>query len=148
MSLHDTFAQKLQQEFEAFKQNLLTQTPFDVLYSAHELVVKENIVDYLVNTSFENDGKLAFLLENDYDLDDFYNEYLSQDIHLGGVIETSVDYTLDKLNIPDEPAVSTREPSTMAEILQAAQAKADKINAQNALAKTNTPTKPTPQIGD
>ena len=77
--------EKVEKELTEFKESLKQKTPEEIIESAYELVVKEEIIGQLKEISLD-EQKLSALLESDELLTEFYEDWRNADGQLGEVI--------------------------------------------------------------
>lgn len=84
---------KLENEFQDFCNKTKTRSPNEIIQSAYEITVKEEIKDSLKNMDLfplEVDA----LLKQDNVLNEFYHDWLNVDTPLGEVLENSIEESI------------------------------------------------------
>lgn len=66
--------QRIEKEFEEFKEKVLQESPEEILTDAYELAVKEDIVFSLMENNIEL-GQAEALLKREHPLEDIYDQY-------------------------------------------------------------------------
>ncbi len=89
----DLFERKLDTEFDNYCNLLRTKTADEIIDSAYELVVKQEIKDYLKNMDLFP-KEVRILLGQDDILNEFYHDWLNVDTPLGESLENSVSESI------------------------------------------------------
>ena len=84
---------KIEQELEDYKEELKTKTPEEIIESAYQLVVKDEIKEELKCRDFERYEIIALLKEKDL-LTEFYTDWYTSDGRLGEIISYTMDDTI------------------------------------------------------
>lgn len=84
---------KLDNEFASFCENTKTKSPQEILNSAYEITVKEEIKDSLKSMELYPLEVSALLKQKDI-LSEFYHDWLNVDTPLGEVLENSIQESL------------------------------------------------------
>ena len=148
MSLNDAVIKKLRDEFSNYMDYLSELSPSEVVEEAHKIVVKAGFLDRFQQGYITNENQLSALMQQEQPLDTLYHDWLKTSLHFEEILEGSIDYSMEKLDNREKLAPA-KQPS-MAEVLREAQAKADKINAQNVRNKSGqrNPSKTNPELGE
>lgn len=85
--------EKLDNEFTSFCENAKTKSPQEILNSAYEITVKEEIKDSLKSMELYPLEVNALLKQNDI-LSEFYHDWLNVDTPLGEVLENSIQESI------------------------------------------------------
>lgn len=85
--------EKLDNEFTSFCENAKTKSPQEILNSAYEITVKEEIKDSLKSMELYPLEVSALLKQNDI-LSEFYHDWLNVDTPLGEVLENSIQESI------------------------------------------------------
>ena len=85
--------EKLDNEFTTFCENAKTKSPQEILNSAYEITVKEEIKDSLKSMDLYSLEVSALLKQNNI-LSEFYHDWLNVDTPLGEVLENSIQESL------------------------------------------------------
>ena len=85
---------KLEQELKNFKEKLKQKTADEIIESAYELTVKEEIVGEIKEKNLDKD-ELKALLKEDNLLSEFYEDWRNSDGRLGEEISYTMDDTID-----------------------------------------------------
>lgn len=85
--------EKLDNEFTSFCENTKTKSPQEILDSAYEITLKEEIKDSLKSMELYPLEVSALLKQNDI-LSEFYHDWLNVDTPLGEVLENSIQESL------------------------------------------------------
>lgn len=85
--------EKLDNEFTSFCENAKTKSPQEILNSAYEITVKEEIKDSLKSMELYPLEVSALLKQKDI-LSEFYHDWLNVDTSLGEVLENSIQESL------------------------------------------------------
>lgn len=85
--------EKLDNEFTSFCENTKTKSPQEILDSAYEITLKEEIKDSLKSMELYPLEVSALLKQNDI-LSEFYHDWLNVDTPLGEVLENSIKESL------------------------------------------------------
>ncbi len=89
----DLFERKLDTEFDNYCNLLKRKTADEIIDSAYELVVKQEIKDYLKNMDLFP-KEVRILLGQDDILNEFYHDWLNVDTPLGESLENSVSESI------------------------------------------------------
>jgi len=81
--------EKLDNEFKDFCNKTKTKSPDEIIKSAYEITVKEEIKDNLKSMELFPLEVTALLKQNDV-LNEFYHDWLNDDTPLGEVLENSI----------------------------------------------------------
>ena len=92
--LQGELAEKLEKEYERYKENLLTKTKEEILERNYETTVKQEIVDILSYSDLD-DCEIKVLLEEDDILTEFYQDWLDCDTPLYASMEYCVQDSVD-----------------------------------------------------
>ena len=84
---------KLDNEFSNFCEKTKTKSPQEILNSAYEITVKEELKDSLKNMNLFPLEITALLKQNDI-LNEFYHDWLNIDTPLGEVLENSIQESI------------------------------------------------------
>lgn len=87
---------KLEHEFDMFKESCLTKTKEEILKSAYEIAVKEEIVESFNSNIYEEEQYLA-LLENDNMLENIYQDWMNAEFGIHIPIEESIEFYLNEI---------------------------------------------------
>lgn len=87
---------KLEHEFDMFKESCLSKTKEEILKSAYEIAVKEEIVESFNSNIYEKEQYLA-LLEEDNMLESLYRDWMDSEGGIHVPIEENIDYYLSEL---------------------------------------------------
>lgn len=87
---------KLEHEFDMFKESCLTKTKEEILKSAYEIAVKEEIVESFNSNIYEEEQYLA-LLENDNMLENIYQDWMNAESGIHIPIEESIEFYLNEI---------------------------------------------------
>lgn len=85
--------EKLDNEFTSFCENTKTKSPQEILDSAYEITLKEEIKDSLKSMELYPLEVSALLKQKDI-LSEFYHDWLNVDTPLGEVLENSIQESL------------------------------------------------------
>lgn len=88
--------QKLDKEFEEYCNSLKNKTPSEIIDSAYEITVKQEMKDYLKNMALFP-KELRILLEQNNILTEFYHDWLNVDTPLGESLESSVGESISMI---------------------------------------------------
>lgn len=86
---------KLENEFNDYKQNLLNETPEKIIEKSYETAVKQEIIDCFNYDMAYSKDELKTLLKEPNLVHQSYDEWLSTDGHLRDSLEYSVDKLVD-----------------------------------------------------
>lgn len=87
---------RLEHEFDMFKESFLSKTKEEILKSAYEIAVKEEIVGSFISNIYEEEQYLA-LLEEDNMLESLYQEWYDTEYGIHVPIEECIDNYLGEL---------------------------------------------------
>lgn len=87
---------KLEHEFDMFKESCLSKTKEEILKSAYEIAVKEEIVESFNSNIYEEEQYLA-LLENDNMLENIYQDWMNAESGIHIPIEESIEFYLNEI---------------------------------------------------
>ena len=87
---------KLEHEFDMFKESCLSKTKEEILKSAYEIAVKEEIVGSFNSNIYEEEQYLA-LLENDNMLENIYQDWMNAESGIHIPIEESIEFYLNEI---------------------------------------------------
>ncbi len=87
---------KLEHEFDMFKESCLTKTKEEILKSAYEIAVKEEIIESFNSNIYEEEQYLA-LLENDNMLENIYQDWMNAESGIHIPIEESIEFYLNEI---------------------------------------------------
>lgn len=87
---------KLEHEFDMFKESCLSKTKEEIINSAYEITIKEEIVESFKNKVYDEEQYLA-LLENDNMLENIYQDWMNAETGIHIPIEESIDFYLDEI---------------------------------------------------
>lgn len=85
--------EKLENEFKHFCSKTKTKSPDEIIQSAYEITVKEEIKDSLKNMDLFPLEVKALLKQKDI-LNEFYHDWLNVDTPLGEVLENSIEESI------------------------------------------------------
>lgn len=92
--LQGELAEKLEKEYENYKNNLLSKTKEEILENSYETTVKQEIMDILSYSNLDNLEIKALLEDNDI-LTEFYQDWLDDDTPLYQSMEYCVQDSVD-----------------------------------------------------
>lgn len=84
--LKEKLISKLDKEYKSFVNDLKSQGVEKVIDNAYELVVKQEICDYMQFSNLE-ENEVKAILKHDAFLDDIYDEWLGADFNLYEALE-------------------------------------------------------------
>lgn len=87
---------KLEHEFDMFKESCLSKTKEEILKSAYEIAVKEEIVESFNSNIYEEEQYLA-LLENDNMLENIYQDWMNAESGIHIPKEESIEFYLNEI---------------------------------------------------
>lgn len=87
---------RLEHEFDMFKESCLSKTKEEIIKSAYEIAVKEEIVGSFISNIYEEEQYLA-LLEEDNMLESLYQEWYDTEYGIHVPIEECIDNYLGEL---------------------------------------------------
>lgn len=87
---------KLESEFDMFKESCLSKTKEEIINSAYEITIKEEIVESFRKNSYDEEQYLA-LLENDNMLENIYQDWMNAESGIHIPIEESIDFYLNEI---------------------------------------------------
>lgn len=87
---------KLEHEFDMFKESCLSKTKEEILKSAYEIAIKEEIVESFKNKVYDEEQYLA-LLANDNMLENIYQDWMNAESGIHIPIEESIDFYLNEI---------------------------------------------------
>lgn len=87
---------KLNDEFETYKKKVIKKSPEEIINTAYELTVKEEIKDLLTFMNLD-DREVKMLLKENNLLDYFYEDWLDTDVPLSDSIEMTIEDSLINL---------------------------------------------------
>lgn len=87
---------RLEHEFDMFKESCLSKTKEEILKSAYEIAVKEEIVGSFNSNIYEEEQYLA-LLENDNMLENIYQDWMNAESGIHIPIEESIEFYLNEI---------------------------------------------------
>ena len=94
----DKLVEKVAAEHKAFLEDMKKHPPEEIIGSAYEIVIKEQIKVYMTEVpQLIHENKTDALMSSRNTLDDIYKEWLSDDVFPDTDIEVIVDNTADKL---------------------------------------------------
>ena len=94
----DKLVEKVAAEHTAFISDMKKQQPEEIIGSAYEIVIKEQIKAFMTEVpQIIHENKVDALVSSRNTLDDIYKEWLSDDVFADTDIEIIVDNTADKL---------------------------------------------------
>ena len=87
---------RVYEELEAFKAELLDKSPQDIIENAYAIVIREDIVSEIECGSQYSDEQYKALLRLKYPLASLYDEWLSNDYSYMDMIRDTIDECADK----------------------------------------------------
>jgi hypothetical protein len=94
----DKLVEKVAAEHTAFISDMKKRQPEEIIGSAYEIVIKEQIKAFMTEVpQIIHENKVDALMSSRNTLDDIYKEWLSDDVFADTDIEIIVDNTADKL---------------------------------------------------
>ena len=94
----DKLVEKVAAEHKAFLEDMKKRSPEEIIGSAYEIVIKEQIKMFMTEVpQIIHENKVDALMSSKNTLDDIYKEWLSDDVFPDTDIEVIVDNTADKL---------------------------------------------------
>lgn len=94
----DKLVEKVAAEHKAFMEDMKKRQPEEIIGSAYEIVIKEQIKAFMTEVpQIIHENKVDALMSSKNTLDDIYKEWLSDDVFADTDIEIIVDNTADKL---------------------------------------------------
>ena len=94
----DKLVEKVAAEHTAFMEDMKKREPEEIIGSAYEIVIKEQIKAFMTEVpQIIHENKVDALMSSKNTLDDIYKEWLSDDVFADTDIEIIVDNTADKL---------------------------------------------------
>lgn len=94
----DKLVEKVAAEHTAFISDMKKRQPEEIIGSAYEIVIKEQIKAFMTEVpQIIHENKVDALMSSKNTLDDIYKEWLSDDVFADTDIEIIVDNTADKL---------------------------------------------------
>ena len=94
--LKSKLEEKLDQEYDNLKQELLNERPQIIIERASELVAKEDIKDLMKCQDFEIQ-ELKALLKKDNILDFSYDEWMHTDVNSTEIYQDTIDKAVNKI---------------------------------------------------
>lgn len=88
--------EKLDKEFNTFREKLKTKSPEEIIDKAYELIVKEEINEELKNMKLHDQEKVIMLDQSDL-LTEFYHDWLDTDVALGEVLKETLEESVSAL---------------------------------------------------
>lgn len=88
--------EKLEKEFNAFREKLKTKSPEEIIDKAYELIVKEEIKEELKNMKLHDQEKVIMIDQDDL-LTEFYHDWLDTDVPLGDVLKDTLEESVASL---------------------------------------------------
>ena len=86
---------KLEQEYKDFCERMKQKTKEELIQSAYEIVVKEEIRDEIKNYTNLDSFKLKALIKHRDIIDEIYWQWKKEDSRLGEVLENSINETIE-----------------------------------------------------
>ena len=87
---------KMKKELDAFKADLMTKPPKDILDAAYELTIKEDLLCIFETEDRFTDKECRALLKCKAPLDYLYQEWMDTDVTYMDVLRDSVQNAVDK----------------------------------------------------
>lgn len=88
--------EKLEKEFNAFREKLKTKSPKEIIDKAYELIVKEEIKEELKNMKLHDQEKVIMIDQDDL-LTEFYHDWLDTDVPLGDALKDTLEESVASL---------------------------------------------------
>ena len=88
--------EKLEKEFNTFREKLKTKSPEEIINKAYELIVKEEIKEELKNMKLHDQEKVVMLDQSNL-LTEFYHDWLDTDVPLGDVLKDTLEESVATL---------------------------------------------------
>ena len=88
--------EKLEKEFNTFREKLKTKSPEEIIDKAYELIVKEEIKEELKNMKLHDQEKVIMIDQDDL-LTEFYHDWLDTDVPLGDVLKDTLEESVASL---------------------------------------------------
>lgn len=95
-TLSDQLYFKMKKELDAFKADLMTKPPKDILDAAYELTLKEDLLCIFEMKDRFSDKECRALLKCKAPLDYLYQEWMDTDVTYMDVLRDSVQMSVDK----------------------------------------------------
>ena len=88
--------EKLEKEFNTFREKLKTKSPEEIIDKAYELIVKEEIKEELKNMKLHDQEKVVMLDQSNL-LTEFYHDWLDTDVPLGDSLKDTLEESVATL---------------------------------------------------
>ena len=88
--------EKLEKEFNTFREKLKTKSPEEIIDKAYELIVKEEIKEELKNMKLHDQEKVVMLDQSNL-LTELYHDWLDTDVPLGDVLKDTLEESVATL---------------------------------------------------
>lgn len=92
--LKEKLFEKIEKEFEDFKQELKQKTPDEIIENAYKITTMDGIIGELKERSFDKDELKALLKEKDL-LSEFYEDWRNADGKLCESVQYPMEDTID-----------------------------------------------------
>ena len=97
LSKREQLSQRIEQEYKAFVDNLMSKPPQMIIDGAYEKVVKEELVSMCSSEeSFLSDEEIEFISKEGYPLDALYERWMKSDVQWTAALEDAISYSLEK----------------------------------------------------
>ena len=88
--------EKLEKEFNTFREKLKTKSPEEIIDKAYELIVKEEIKEELKKMKLHDQEKVIMIDQDDL-LTEFYHDWLDTDVPLGDALKEILEESVASL---------------------------------------------------